>query len=101
MVHSLDMPVAGTVGVKVIETRRTVLSPFQPYYRYLGTAQSWRMFVAPHRYPARLHVEIKRPGEEWETISIFGDPEHAWKAEIFEHDTLGEFARSILKRTGA
>ena len=33
--------------------RAKILEPFQPYYRYLGTWQSWRMFVAPHRYPAR------------------------------------------------
>jgi hypothetical protein len=84
------------LGVRVTETRRRVLRPFQPYYRFLGTAQSWRMFVAPHRYPTRLHVELKRPGEEWETLSIFQDSEYRWKAEVFEQDRF----RSCLFRYG-
>ena len=36
------------------DVRQALLAPFDPYYRH-GTWQSWRMFVAPHRYPARLH----------------------------------------------
>lgn len=35
-------------------------------------------------------------GEVEDRFGVEVDP-----AEIFEHDTLGEFARSILKRTGA
>jgi hypothetical protein len=78
------------------EVRKKVLAPVQPYARYLGTQQSWRMFVAPHRFPTRLHVELKRTGEEWQTISIYQDPVYDWKAELFEQDRF----RSALFRYG-
>jgi hypothetical protein len=54
------------------------------------------MFVAPHRYPARLHIEIKRPQQDWETISVFQHPLYTWKAELLEHDRF----RSALFRYG-
>ena len=84
------------VAKEFIDIRRTVLAPTVPYARYLGTQQSWRMFVAPHRFPSRLHVEIKRSDSDWEPISIYQDPEYRWKAELFEHDRF----RSALFRYG-
>jgi len=85
-----------TVAQDFTEIRKTVLTPVEPYARYLGTQQSWRMFVAPHRFPTRLHVEIKREGSDWETVSIYQDPVYRWKAEVFEHDRF----RSALFRYG-
>ena len=38
-------------------------APFEPYRTYLGVRQPWVMFVAPHRYPARLEIEILEAGE--------------------------------------
>lgn len=84
------------VATDFTETRKKVLAPIQPYAKYLGTQQSWRMFVAPHRYPTRLHIEIKESGEDWQTISIYQDPDHDWKADLFEHDRF----RSALFRYG-
>ncbi len=84
------------IATDFMGVRKTVLRPLQPYARFLGTQQSWRMFVAPHRYPTRLHVEIKEPGQDWQTIAIYQDPEHPWKAELFEHDRF----RSALFRYG-
>lgn len=40
--------------------RDVVLAPFEPYLRYSGSWQSWKMFVAPHRHPARLVVTLGR-----------------------------------------
>ena len=37
--------------------RDAVMVPFDPYYTYCGTWQSWKMFVAPHRFPGRLEIE--------------------------------------------
>lgn len=67
-----------------LDARRTVLRPFRPYFRYLGADQSWRMFVAPHLHPATLQVQVRVDGE-WQTIYAQLDPEHAWRAEAFEH----------------
>lgn len=65
--------------------RRKVLTPMLPYLRYTGTAQSWRMFVAPHRYPGRLLVEVDQ-GEGWEPIYRARSPDLTWRRGWFDHD---------------
>jgi hypothetical protein len=48
--------------------RAKVLAPFEPYFDYCGTWQSWKMFVAPHRFPAKMQIEIDRgAGWGWST----------------------------------
>jgi len=86
---------AWTVAGKWLATRRTVLEPFAPYYRYCGTHQSWRMFVAPHRYPSRLHIDI-RTGSEWTPVYVGRDPELDWHAGWLDHDRM----RSVVFRFG-
>lgn len=73
--------------------RKQVLAPFQPYYSHAGTYQAWHMFVAPHRNPARLHIELN-DGEGWQTIYISRDPALTWKAELLDHSR----ARAALFR---
>lgn len=78
-----------------VRARRGVLRPFHPYYRYLGTEQSWRMFVAPHKHPSRLQIHVRTgPKADWELIYLQGDPEHAWRAHQLEHTRM----RSALFR---
>ena len=62
--------------------RNAIIKPFRPYYRYCGTDQSWKMFVAPHRNPARLHVEI-RDAESlaWRPVYVARSREHDWMAD--------------------
>ncbi len=67
--------------------RKAVLDPLQPYYRYTGTTQSWRMFVAPHRYPARLHVELKEEGD-WRDLYIARSAEADWRSRQLDHDRM-------------
>lgn len=62
-----------------------VMKPFRPYYRYAGTQQSWRMFVAPHRHPAILHVDL-REGGEWRTVYLENSPTFTWHAAQLDHD---------------
>ncbi len=75
------------VATAFMDLRHAVLAPFQPYYRYAGTTQSWRMFVAPHRYPARLHIDIDR-GEGWEPVYVARHPEHDWLGHHLDHDRM-------------
>ncbi|MCP4804306.1 MAG: hypothetical protein GY884_03075 [Proteobacteria bacterium] len=70
-----------------MEKRKTVLDPIAPYYRYTGTTQSWRMFVAPHRYPARLHIEVEEGGT-WREVYVMRSEEHAWRAEQLDNDRM-------------
>ena len=80
---------------KWLGARRTLLEPFDPYFKYCGTYQSWRMFVAPHRYPSRLVVDLKVEGE-WVPLYRGRDPELDWHSEWFDHDRM----RSVVFRFG-
>ncbi|TNE91062.1 MAG: hypothetical protein EP330_06320 [Deltaproteobacteria bacterium] len=71
----------------LMKARSKVLAPFGTYYRYTGTAQSWRMFVAPHRFPARLEFRIEENGK-WRTIYATRSPDFRWHAEHFDHDRM-------------
>jgi len=73
--------------------RNRVLAPLQPYYRILGTNQSWRMFVAPHRYPARLHISVEEGGS-WREVYVARDPQLDWLGPQLDHDRF----RSALFR---
>jgi hypothetical protein len=74
-------------AVPFMSAREKVLAPFMPYYRYCGTWQSWRMFVAPQRYPARLYVEVQREGV-WTPIYVERSREYTWRAWQLDHDRV-------------
>ena len=76
--------------------RRAVLAPFDPYYRHFGTWQSWRMFVAPHRYPARLHIDIQEASGGWTPIYVARSEEYSWNQGQFNHERF----RAALFRYG-
>lgn len=73
--------------------RTQVLAPFLPYYKYCGTYQSWRMFVAPHRYPSRLWIHVERGGV-WEPVYVERDATRTWKHTQLDHDRF----RSVIFR---
>jgi hypothetical protein len=68
------------------QARKEVLSPFDWYYRYFGTWQSWRMFVAPHRFPARLEIQIDAGDGAWKSIYVARSPTYTWNREQFDHE---------------
>lgn len=68
--------------------RKAVIAPFDWYYRYCGTWQSWRMFVAPHRYPARLEIAIDRGDGTWDAIYQARSPTLNWNREQLDHERL-------------
>jgi len=65
--------------------RGKVMAPFDPYFDYCGTWQSWKMFVAPHRFPERLEIEIDR-GQGWELVYEARSSEHTWLGSWLDHD---------------
>lgn len=67
-----------------MSTREATLGRLDPYFRHLGTRQSWRMFVAPHRNPAKLVVAV-RTGGTWEVVYRSRDPEAAWRDHQLDH----------------
>lgn len=66
--------------------RARVLRPFRGYFEVLGTWQSWKMFVAPHRYPARLEIHVRTPGEDWRPVYVARSDEHEWMRRWLDHD---------------
>ncbi|AKT40933.1 hypothetical protein [Chondromyces crocatus] len=64
---------------RYLDVRRTTDAPFRPYAEYLGVRQSWRLFVAPQRYPVRVEVSI-REGGTWRLIYQSRSSEHTWRA---------------------
>ena len=76
-------------------TVTTLRTPVQFYEDHLGVRQRWRMFVAPHRYPAKLHVDLLDDGR-WRTIYEARSPEHDWRgAQLDQMRT-----RAVLFRYG-
>jgi hypothetical protein len=74
-----------SVAVKYARWHQAVIAPFQPYYRYAGTTQSWRMFVAPHRYPSRMQVRIYE-GTTWQVVYEERHPTARWMGTALDHD---------------
>lgn len=70
-------------------------APFVPYYRTFGTHQTWRMFVAPHRFPARLQIRVHGP-EGWGLAFEERNPQARWLAAELGHDRF----RSAIFRYG-
>ena len=72
-----------------------ILAPFERYYDYCGTTQSWRMFAGPHFYPSRLEIAV---GEEnaWQWVEIERRPQVDWLANKLDHYRL----RPALYRFG-
>ena len=78
-----------------VELRRAVLAPVAPYARWAGTAQSWRMFVAPHAHPTRVRLDV-HTAAGWSTWFRERDPEAAWRVRMLSNDRV----RSLLFRIG-
>ena len=74
-------------AVAYSKVRGKVLAPFRPYYRYAGTGQGWRMFVAPHRFPARLSIDLHRNGT-WENVYVERSTTATWLANVLDHDRM-------------
>lgn len=72
-----------TLSQSYMGARGAVLAPFGPYYEFCGTAQSWRMFVAPHLYPSALHIDVREDGT-WRPVYVERDPHHRWLASVLD-----------------
>ncbi|MCO4744708.1 MAG: hypothetical protein KC912_07965 [Proteobacteria bacterium] len=70
-----------------MKARTKVLAPLGPYFKYTGAKQSWRMFVAPHRFPARLEFRVRIDGD-WQTIYRARSDEYTWLGTELDHDRM-------------
>ncbi|EYF07982.1 hypothetical protein [Chondromyces apiculatus] len=69
------------LATRYLAVRRETDAPFRPYAEYFGVRQSWRLFVAPQRYPVRVEVSIRSgEGDTWRLIYQSRSDEHTWRA---------------------
>ena len=71
--------------------RDRVMVPFDKYIDWTGCDQPWRMFVAPHRYPARLQIQVHKSDaapDVWTTLYEERSPDFRWKAEFFSQERV-------------
>ena len=66
----------------LLSARKALLAPAQPYYRLLGTGQSWSMFGVLNHTPARLEIDVDR-GAGWEPLYHAHEPAHAWRRRLW------------------
>ena len=76
-----------------MDARNKIIRPAFAYARWCGTWQPWQMFVAPHRYPSRLHVDVLID-ETWQPIYIARSSNHDWQRPLLDHERV----RSMLFR---
>ena len=91
-----------TVGSKYVDIKRSVLTPYSAYSNYSGARQGWRMFVAPHRNPSTLNIDVEVPDQNgllhWETVygsrdGIMDADESykgQWRAYQFRHNRMAK-----------
>jgi hypothetical protein len=72
------------VSKKYVAGREKVVAPFDPYTTYTGARQSWRMFVAPQRFPVRIEVSVREGSRPWQKVYESRSAEHAWLAHLLE-----------------
>jgi hypothetical protein len=73
-----------------------LLTPVLPYEDLVGSEQSWKMFVAPHRYPTRLQISGRPEGGPWRVLFEESSPTATWRREILRLERL----RSAIFRWG-
>ena len=75
-------------AVEEMAIRDRVTTPLQPYIFATGTDQPWRMFVAPHHFPTRLSIEVRRQGGEFEPVFVERSDRYTWRRDLFDQERL-------------
>lgn len=65
-----------------------VRAPFKPWLDLTHTRQSWKMFVAPHRYPTRLQLRVAGAGGQWRVVYEEDRPGAGWMAARFRNERV-------------
>lgn len=86
---------AWSAAETITAVRETLVAPFEPYRKYAGVRQPWNMFVAPHRHPAKLTVDVQ-VDDEWRPVYRARSEEYDYRSRFFDHDRV----RAMLFRYG-
>ena len=86
------------LGTDVLGFRRKLLKPAKPYFRHLGTDQSWRMFGYLNRRPARLEVAISE-GEDWRDVFVARSSDATWRRKQLDQERMRTIVNTYSWRT--
>lgn len=75
---------------------KRLLTPVKPYERLVGSEQSWKMFIAPHRFPTRLDIDGRAENGEWSVLYAESSPTAVWRKDLLRLERL----RSAIFRWG-
>lgn len=75
---------------------KKLLTPVRPYEKLVGSEQSWKMFIAPHRFPTRLEIAGRPDGGEWTVLFSESSPTYTWREDLLRLERL----RSSIFRWG-
>lgn len=75
-------------AVNVQAAVRAANAPFRQYLSVTNTAQSWKMFVAPHRFPTRLQLRAQGSDGSWAVVYEEGDDAPRWRGERFATERM-------------
>jgi hypothetical protein len=73
---------------RYVAGREKVTAPFASYVTYSGAQQSWRMFVAPQRYPVRIDVSVREGAGQWRKVYESRSEELVWLSHLLEQYRL-------------
>lgn len=75
---------------------RQLLTPVRPYEQLVGSEQSWKMFIAPHRFPTRLEIAGRAKDGAWTVLFAESSPTATWHADLLRLERV----RSAIFRWG-
>lgn len=78
--------IARGLATAALDVRDLAIAPFLPYATVCGTGQGWQMFASLNDEPARLSVQIRRGGGDWEPLYIARDPAAAWRGPQLDQE---------------
>lgn len=90
------------IGKEYVDIKKTILSPYAKYAHHSGARQGWRMFVAPHRNPSTINVDIELPTDDglYQWKNVYGSkngrlgPDHdyrgQWRSHQFRHNRMAK-----------
>lgn len=63
-------------------------APFTPWLELTHTRQSWKMFVAPHRFPTRFQLSVASGRGEWTVVYEERSETATWRRERFGNERV-------------
>lgn len=75
---------------------KQLLVPVLPYEELVGSEQSWKMFIAPHRFPTRLEVAARGADGAWTVLFTESSATATWRRDLLRLERL----RSAIFRWG-